>query len=130
MNYKLKDYLRMIPKEKYLEIFSYICVILGIVLLIISVCIPFPSYLITASIGGVFLLLFFLYHLIKFIKSKKKVTHKITLKKAKVTKCENDATKVIAICPYCQRKIRLPHKKGHHQVNCPSCHTTFKVNIK
>lgn len=32
-------------------------------------------------------------------------------------------------CPHCRAVLRLPVKRGKHNVKCPSCKTDFKVNI-
>lgn len=32
-------------------------------------------------------------------------------------------------CPHCKAVLRLPIRKGRHNVKCPSCNTNFKVNI-
>lgn len=32
-------------------------------------------------------------------------------------------------CPNCKAIIRLPIKRGRHNVKCPSCNVNFKVNI-
>ncbi len=32
-------------------------------------------------------------------------------------------------CPHCKAVLRLPIKKGKHNVKCPSCKIDFKVNI-
>lgn len=45
-------------------------------------------------------------------------------------KIDNDEDHVLARCPYCDKKIRLPNKKGKHGVDCPNCHHHFKIKIK
>ncbi|HOQ10422.1 MAG: hypothetical protein ACOX6F_06295 [Syntrophomonadaceae bacterium] len=32
-------------------------------------------------------------------------------------------------CPYCQKILRLPRRRGTHGVTCPACHQEFKVHI-
>ena len=51
----------------------------------------------------------------------------------KIQVCEkisDDPLKVMSICPSCNRKIRLPNKKGEHGVKCPMCLNKYKVRIK
>ena len=42
----------------------------------------------------------------------------------------NKKTHVFRICPECKAKIRLPRKKGAHQVRCPRCKVLFDVHIR
>ncbi len=39
-------------------------------------------------------------------------------------------TRRYRICPHCKASVRLPIKKGRHNVNCPKCSRSFTVNIK
>ena len=39
-------------------------------------------------------------------------------------------THVFKKCPGCQAVIRLPKRKGEHNVCCPRCSTNFKVKIR
>lgn len=32
-------------------------------------------------------------------------------------------------CPHCRATLRLPYKKGKHQVCCPKCRKNFEVKI-
>jgi ssDNA-binding Zn-finger/Zn-ribbon topoisomerase 1 len=32
-------------------------------------------------------------------------------------------------CPACKKVLRLPNKKGRHNVICPNCHKQFEVKI-
>ncbi|MBR5048501.1 MAG: hypothetical protein IKX74_02475 [Erysipelotrichaceae bacterium] len=32
-------------------------------------------------------------------------------------------------CPQCKKVLRLPNKKGRHNVICPNCHKEFEVKI-
>ncbi len=32
-------------------------------------------------------------------------------------------------CPHCKAVVRLPKRRGKHNVKCPSCNTNFKVHI-
>ena len=38
-------------------------------------------------------------------------------------------TKRYRVCPKCKATVRLPIKKGRHNVRCPKCSNNFKVNI-
>ncbi len=38
-------------------------------------------------------------------------------------------THVYKKCPACRSKLRLPKKKGDHNVRCPKCSNVFKVKI-
>jgi len=38
-------------------------------------------------------------------------------------------TKCYRKCPHCKNVLRLPKKKGKHQVCCPHCQTTFDVRV-
>ncbi len=49
---------------------------------------------------------------------------KLTINRFKYIK-----THVYKTCPNCKAKIRLPRKKGKHEVCCPKCRKDFKVNV-
>jgi hypothetical protein len=38
--------------------------------------------------------------------------------------------KIIAKCPKCKQRMRLPNKEGKHTVTCPKCNKQFKLKIK
>ena len=40
-----------------------------------------------------------------------------------------DREHVYKKCPHCRAQLRLPRKKGEHEVRCPRCHDTFSVKI-
>jgi len=53
--------------------------------------------------------------------------------KKKEPKYELDSTnplKIIAKCPKCKQRMRLPNKEGKHTVTCPKCQKEFKLKIK
>lgn len=37
--------------------------------------------------------------------------------------------KIYKKCPFCKSTLRLPKKKGRHNVNCPKCNKLFEVKI-
>lgn len=39
-------------------------------------------------------------------------------------------THVFRKCPNCKAVLRLPKKKGKHNVNCPHCRQNFKVTVR
>lgn len=39
-------------------------------------------------------------------------------------------THVFKKCPNCKAVLRLPKKKGKHNVNCPHCKQNFKVHVR
>lgn len=41
-----------------------------------------------------------------------------------------DRKKRYRVCPFCKATLRLPVKKGKHNVKCPKCSKTFKVSIR
>ena len=38
--------------------------------------------------------------------------------------------KIIARCPKCKQRMRLPNKEGKHTVTCPKCQKIFKLKLK
>ena len=40
-----------------------------------------------------------------------------------------DREHVYKKCPHCRAQLRLPRKKGEHDVCCPRCKVTFSVKI-
>ena len=38
-------------------------------------------------------------------------------------------THVYRACPSCKTVLRLPRKKGEHQVKCPGCSSVFRVKV-
>lgn len=55
---------------------------------------------------------------------------KFKKKEPKYTLDSSNPTKIIARCPKCKQRMRLPNQKGKHSVNCPKCQKTFKLKIK
>lgn len=39
-------------------------------------------------------------------------------------------THIYRTCPKCKKTLRLPRKKGSHEVECPLCHNTFNVKVR
>jgi hypothetical protein len=62
----------------------------------------------------------------KYLKVQRKITEffKYTWNKWKYRK-----THVYKKCPHCKVKLKLPKKKGFHNVNCPKCRSSFDVKI-
>ncbi|MGM9637743.1 MAG: hypothetical protein ACI3YK_07145 [Eubacteriales bacterium] len=49
--------------------------------------------------------------------------------KKKKVKLPRDKDHVYRTCPMCLANIRLPKKKGEHQVRCPKCGNLFEIKI-
>ncbi len=131
----INDYMKLMKKPNYVLISSYISLVIGGILCFVSLFIGFPTYIYTLSIGGVFLLYFLIYTLIRKIRNmpNKVKVKDVKPKKYKVQKAikiDGDDTKIMSICPSCKKKIRLPNKKGLHDVTCPICHQEYKIKIK
>lgn len=54
---------------------------------------------------------------------------RIGRKTRKAEPISEDPEHVITRCPYCNKKIRLPNRRGRHGVCCPVCKRDFKVKI-
>ena len=39
-------------------------------------------------------------------------------------------THIYKKCPHCSVMLRLPKRKGEHNVNCPRCKNNFKVKVR
>ena len=55
---------------------------------------------------------------------------KFKKKEPKYTLDSSNPDKIIARCPKCQQKMRLPNIKGKHKATCPKCKKEFKIKIK
>lgn len=42
---------------------------------------------------------------------------------------KNDKEHIYRKCPACKATLRLPKKKGKHNVKCPKCNNNFKVRV-
>lgn len=51
-------------------------------------------------------------------------------KEHRTSKNNDKKTHVFRICPSCKAKLRLPRKKGPHNVRCPRCKVLFEVHIR
>lgn len=132
------------------DLISIVCYIFAAILFIISLFISYPYFFITAGIAlpffiyGIFRNLstnvekrqneaqrfaFFFLKLIGKDMSMYQKPQKMKVKTVKVTLIKDDHAHVLAECPYCSKKIRLPNKKGKHGVDCPNCHQHFQVKI-
>jgi hypothetical protein len=131
----INDYMKLMKKPNYVLISSYVSLVIGGILCFISLFVGYPTFIYTLSIGVVFVLYFVIYTLIRKIRNRpNKIKVKdVKPKKYKIQKAikiDGDDTKIISICPSCKKKIRLPNKKGLHDVTCPICHTAYKIKIK
>lgn len=55
---------------------------------------------------------------------------KFKKKEPNYTLDSSNPDKIIARCPKCQQRMRLPNQKGKHSVSCPKCKKNFKIKIK
>ena len=116
-------------KIDYKKIFKTGTFVVGVILLFISIFIPYPIFIYTAIIGAILISIHFIMKLKDYLDAKpqrSKSKNKIQITK----KIDGDSSKVIATCPYCNQKIRLPYSKGIHNVKCPKCKCDFKVKNK
>ncbi len=131
----INDYMKLMKKPNYVLISSYASLVLGGILAFVSLFVGFPAFIYTLSIGLVFILYFLIYFIIRKVRNREnKIKVKdVKEKKYKVQKpikIDGDDSRIISICPACQKKIRLPNKKGLHDVTCPVCHQKYKIKIK
>ena len=113
-------------KIDYKKLFKTGTLVVGAILIFISIFIPYPIFIYTAITGSI------LIAIIKF-KDYLDSKHKNSKSKNKIQITQissSDPTKVIATCPYCNQKLRLPYNKGVHKVLCPKCKCEFKVKNK
>lgn len=55
---------------------------------------------------------------------------KIKKKEPRYVLDSSNPLKIIARCPKCKQRMRLPNKEGKHQITCPKCNKQFKLKIK
>ncbi len=60
-----------------------------------------------------------------YLQYTKGIRNFISLTKKRLT----DKDHVYRTCPNCSKTLRLPRKKGKHNVCCPNCHKDFSVRI-
>lgn len=132
MNYD-NPFSSMMGKPKLKQILPVISIVIGAILAFISLFIGYPNFLFTLPIGVVLILYFVIYWFIEKNKNsapRVKKTKTINPNKVQhVKKNPGDNSKVLATCPYCLQKMRLPNKKGKHGVDCPKCKNHFMVKI-
>ena len=58
------------------------------------------------------------------------VFFKIKKKEPRYVLDSSNPLKIIARCPKCKQRMRLPNKEGKHQITCPKCNKQFKLKIK
>ncbi len=59
------------------------------------------------------------------------LTNKVKGKFSLTKQMHNDRqTHIYKKCPHCSVMLRLPKKKGEHNVNCPRCKNNFKVKVR
>lgn len=131
----INDYMKLMKKPNYVLISSYASLVVGGILCFVSLFIGYPAFIYTLSIGVVFVLYFVIYTIVRKVKNmpnkiKVKDVKPKKYKTQKPIKIDGDDSKIISICPACKKKIRLPNKKGLHDVTCPICHVGYKIKIK
>lgn len=62
----------------------------------------------------------------KFMRFWYKIKSKLILFKDRI---KDIRTKRYRTCPHCKNVLRLPYKRGKHNVRCPKCGQDFKVRI-
>lgn len=62
----------------------------------------------------------------KYLQLTGKLKGRFTLQKRK---WNDRKTHRYRACPHCKATLRLPYKKGKHNVRCPKCHKEFEVKI-
>lgn len=129
-----EDYLNAFKRINKMEIITKVSLALGALIMFSAIFTKYPVFIYLLAIGGSFVLFFVIYELIKLIKKKFSYRFVVRAKPVKVKvvkakKIKEDKEHVIVICPNCNKKIRLPNKKGKHGVCCPICKTDFKVKI-
>ncbi len=63
---------------------------------------------------------------VKFMRFWYKIKPKLVLVKDRV---KDIKTKRYRTCPHCKNVLRLPYKRGKHNVRCPKCGKDFSVRI-
>lgn len=115
-------------KIDYKKLFKTGSLVIGGILLFISIFIPYPIFIYTASIGALLIIIHLILKVTDYFKQKP-LSFKTNKNRVQITK-RCDDNKVIAICPYCKQKIRLTYNKGKHSVKCPKCQCKFEVKNK
>ena len=133
---EFEDYLNAFKRIDKLLIASYICLAVGAIICFVAIFIPYPAFVYLLCIGFLFILFFLIYMIVRFIKKKygyrfvKNVKAKpVKIKTVRAKKIKDDKQHVLCKCPSCDKKIRLPNKKGVHGVKCPICKNDFKIKI-
>lgn len=122
MNFDYNQFNYLKRSINWWKVSSIISLVVGIILLIVSIFVKWPAFLVT----GIISLICFLYYFGYKLYDKKKNS---ILKYAKVKKIKGDKEHFICECIYCRQRIRVKNIKGIHGLNCPKCRTHFDVKI-
>lgn len=122
-----------------LDALTKFCFWIGIILCIVCIIVPEPYRWIVLGVG-VLLLIYCIFRIFstKFYRRQReneaflKFVRIFTPKKKEplYTLDPNSWNKIIARCPKCGQRMRLPKEKGKHNVICPKCKKQFKLKIK
>lgn len=131
---EFEDYMAALKRVNKMSIITKVSLAVGALIMFSAIFTKFPVFVYLLSIGGSFVLFFLIYELVMLLKKKFGYRYIVRAKPVKirtirVKKIKDDKEHVIAICPLCGKKIRLPNKKGKHGVCCPICKTDFRVKI-
>ena len=145
-NNNQQDYQDFMKNRNGLDALGKLFFYLGIIALGCSIVVPAP-YKTYVIIAGVVFIIYTIFRIFStkfynrqrenevFLKIIYGIKNLFTLKKKSKTgyqksiKIDGDDTRVIVICPYCNKKIRVPNKKGKHGLKCPQCKKDFKVKF-
>lgn len=132
---EFNDYFNALKRVNKMSIITKVSLAVGLITMFMGIFFKYPTFIYFLAIGGSLVLFFVIYELIMFLKKKYGYRAKpqrarpVKIKTIHVKKIKDDKEHVIAICPNCKKKIRLPNKKGNHGVCCPICKTDFRVKI-
>ncbi|MCQ3035570.1 MAG: hypothetical protein MJ248_05110 [Bacilli bacterium] len=131
---EFEDYMSALKRVNKMSIITKISLAIGALIMFSAIFTKFPVFVYLLAIGGSFVLFFLVYELVMLLKKKFGYRHivrakPVKVKTVRVKKIKDDKEHVIAICPNCSKKIRLPNKKGKHGVCCPNCRNDFRVRI-
>lgn len=135
MNFDPNQFLRRPSLSQIMPVIS--CAI-GAILIIVSLFLPYPSFIYTASIGAALVLIFLIFRLVSMKKQRKgpfapraKKQKKANPSRVqKAAPISGDPEHVISVCPHCGKKLRLPNRKGKHSVQCPICKKSYDLRIR